>query len=205
MKLYLSSYRLGSRFGELRRELAENTKVAVISNALDYISSDKRARYRGFNATTAFRKAGFDAFDVDLRRFFGRPDALQAALTEVRLVWAVGGNSFILRRAFRQSGLDNILVEGTAAGSLIYGGWSAGACVAGSSLRGVHVMDDPPLTPDGYDPAIIWDGLGLVDFIIVPHVWSLHPETLAAHAAARWLKAEGLPFKSIRDGEVIVR
>lgn len=61
MKLYLSSYRLGSRFGELRRELRGNAKVAVVSNALDYISPDKRAGYRGFNVTAAFRESGLDA------------------------------------------------------------------------------------------------------------------------------------------------
>lgn len=205
MKLYLSSYRLGSRFGELRRELRGNAKVAVVSNALDYISRDKRAGYRGFNVTAAFRESGLDAFDLDLRLFFNRAEELDSLLGDTRLVWAVGGNSFILRRALRQSGLDGILIQRVGEGSLIYGGWSAGACVAGSSLRGVHVMDDPPLAPDGYDPEIIWDGLGLVDFVIVPHVWSLHPETLVASAAVRWLRREKLPFKALRDGEVIIR
>lgn len=205
VKLYLSSYRLGSRFSDLRRQLEDKAKVAVISNALDYISPDKRAKYRGFNVTTAFREVGLDAYDVDLRHFFGRSNDLQVALSDTRLVWAVGGNSFILRRALRQSGLDEILLQRIAEGSLIYGGWSAGACVAGSSLRGIHLMDNPPLAPEDYEPEIMWDGLGLVDFVIVPHVWSIHPETLGAHAAVRWLRAEQLPFKALRDGEVIVR
>lgn len=178
--------------------------MAVISNALDYIAPEARARYRGFNVTTALGEARFNAFDLDLRPFFGKPAALRAVLAEVRLIWAVGGNAFILRRAYRQSGLDNLVAGRVADWTLTYGGWSAGACVAGSSLRGIHIMDNPPLAPEGYDPDIVWDGLNLVDFVIVPHVWSIHPETLGANRAVRWLKREGLPFKAIRDGEVIV-
>jgi dipeptidase E len=205
MKVYLSSYRVGDQFNALRRELGDGAKVTVISNALDYIPAAKRARYRGFNMTSFLRGSGLEAEDLDLRSFFGTHDALKRTLSETRLIWAVGGNSFILRRAFRQSGLDEIIIERVAAGTLIYGGWSAGAVVAGSSLRGIHVMDDPPRAPEGYDPEIIWDGLGLVDFVVVPHFRSLHPETFGASAAVSWLKNAGLPFHAIRDGEVIVR
>jgi dipeptidase E len=196
---------MGDRFEELVAFVGPGAKVAVVSNALDGIPVELRRQYRGFNATSHFIKNGLDAFDLDLRDFFAAPQRLSQALCDVRLIWAVGGNAFILRRALRQSGLDEVIVKRVGDGSLTYGGWSAGTCVAGTSLRGIDIMDDPPLAPAGYDPAIIWEGMRLVDFIIVPHFESDHFEAALAAAAVDWLKQAGLPFQAIRDGEVIVR
>jgi dipeptidase E len=195
---------MGDRFDELGAFLGQGAKTAVIHNALDYIDPETRARHDGFSATGFLRDWGLDAIDLDLRNFFGTTQNLAAVLADVRLIWAVGGNSFLLRRAMRQSGLDALITRRLVDGSLTYGGWSAGACVAGSSLRGIDLMDDPPITPAGYDPPIIWEGMGLVDFIIVPHFESEHPEAPAAAAAVEWLERAGLPFRAIRDGEVIV-
>jgi len=205
MKLYLSSYEMGDRFDEVSAFVGHGAKVAVISNALDYIAPEARAQYRGFDATAFLRERGFEAFDLDLRDFFDGAEDLPRTLSDVRLIWAVGGNAFLLRRAMRQSNLDDLIVRRVGEGSLTYGGWSAGACVAGVSLRGIDILDDPSLISSGYDPKIIWDGMGLVDFIIVPHFKSNHREAPGAEAAVGWLKQEGLPFQAIRDGEVIVR
>jgi dipeptidase E len=212
MRLYLSSFRMGDRFAELTAALPRGAPVAVVSNAVDFIAPETRAAYERdvFDAKAPFRKAGLAPFDLDLRDHFGDPAALAARLAPVRLVWAVGGNAFLLRRALRHSGLDALIPPRLAAGDLIYGGWSAGACVAGPSLKGLHLMDDPAvLAPGlpgrpGYDPAPIWDGLALVPEILVPHFASDHPESDAAARAVAWLEVEGLPFRTLRDGEVIV-
>jgi len=45
MKLYLSSYRMGDHFSELQEMAEPQARVAVISNALDYISIEKRLEY----------------------------------------------------------------------------------------------------------------------------------------------------------------
>jgi dipeptidase E len=205
MRLYLSSYRMGDRFDELVAYLGAGAKVAVVSNALDAIPAEVRREYRGFDVNACFRDHGLQPFDVDLRNFFDRPDDLPEVVSGARLIWAVGGNAFLLRRAMRQSRLDDLIIKRAREGSVTYGGWSAGTCVAGSSLRGIDIMDDPPLAPAAYDPAIIWEGMGLVDFIIVPHFQSDHPEAAVAASAVDWLKQSGLPFQAIRDGEVIVR
>ncbi len=47
---------------------------------------------------------------------------------------------------------------------MVYCGESAGAIVAGQTLEGCEVGDDPELADE-----LIWDGLGLIDKIIVPH------------------------------------
>jgi dipeptidase E len=206
VRLYLSSLGMGDRFDELVAALPAGAPVALVSNAVDYIpQSDREAYARDvFDPVAFFRSRGFAAEDLDLRAWFARPDALRASLRGVRLVWAVGGNAFLLLRAMRQSGLDELLRERVAARSLIYGGWSAGAVVAGPTLRGIELMDDPGILADGYDPAPVWEGLGLIDYSIVPHFQSDHPEAEAAAKTVAWLRDANLPFKALRDGECIV-
>jgi dipeptidase E len=46
--------------------------------------------------------------------------------------------------------------------------------------------------------------LGLIDHAIVPHYRSPHPETAAAERATRHLSSQGLRYRALRDGEVIV-
>lgn len=206
MKLYLSSIHMGDQFGVLVDYLGSGAKVAVISNAVDYIPPETRLAYLRtvFDPVAHFNDRDLAATDLDLRTFFGRAAALEEALAEVRLVWAVGGNAFLLRRAMRQSGFDEIVRQRVKGDDLIYAGWSAGSVVAGPSLCGIELMDDPALLAEGYDPAPIWEGLDLIDFTIVPHFRSNHPEAPAAERAAAWLESRGLPFRPLRDGEVVI-
>ncbi len=206
MRLYLSSYRMGEGFERLL-DLAGRCRAVVISNAVDLIpAADREAYTRKIHDPVAeLRDHGIDAAPLDLRDYFGKAAALDEALAGVGLVWSVGGNAFLLRRALRQSGLDAILARRLAQDSLVYGGWSAGACVAGSTLRGLHLMDEPDALAPGYDPQIIWEGMGLVDFAIVPHFASDHPEAHAAEIAAAWLTAQAIPHRNLRDGEALLR
>lgn len=206
MRLYLSSFRMGDRFDELVAVLGPGAKVAVVSNALDFIPADARRAYArtGFDAQRVLIERGLDAFDLDLRSHFGAAQTLDAVLADVRLVWAVGGNAFLLRRAMRQSGFDRWLPSRLQEGTLVYGGWSAGAVVAGPDLDGIELMDDPAVIAEGYETTAVRDGLGLVDFTVVPHYRSDHPEAEAAERAAAFRRQRGLPFRTLRDGEVIV-
>lgn len=206
MRLFLSSFRMSDRFDRLLQMAGPGARCAVISNAVDFIPPEARRAYaeRIFDPVAHFRDHGVDARDLDLRDHFWNPAGLEAALADVQLVWAVGGNSFLLRRAMRQSGFDQVLARRLAEDSLVYGGWSAGAVVAGSSLRGIELMDEPDVITPGYDPDPVWEGLGLVDFAIVPHFASDHPEAEAAARAAALLTAQGLPHRTLRDGEAII-
>ncbi len=86
----------------------------------------------------------------------------------------------------------------------IYGGWSAGAVVAGPDLDGIELMDDPGVIAEGYETAVVREGLGLIDFTIVPHYRSEHPEAEAAERTAALRQERRLPFRTLCDGEVIV-
>ncbi len=207
MRLFLASYRTGDAFPELLRMAGTGERAAVIANAVDFVPDAARESYRRnvHDPVAEFRARGLDAFDLDLRAYFRRPEALLAVLEETRLVWATGGNAFLLRRAMRQSGFDALAPGLIFADRLVYGGWSAGACVAAPSLRGLELMDDPHTLADGYDPEPVWEGLGLVDAAIVPHWKSDHDEAAAADACATFMTAERIPHRTLRDGDVLIQ
>ena len=206
MRLYLSSYRLGASAARLKKLLRGGRRAAVIQNALDFIPAEARRAYEVniYDPKEELADWGIEAEELDLRNYFGQPHALKEALTGIDFVWAVGGNAFLLRRAMRQSGFDRIIGELLREDAIVYGGFSAGAVIATTSLKGIDIMDDPrQLAPD-YDEAIPWDGLGLVDFSIVPHYRSDHDEAEAAEKTVRFLEEAGMPFQPLRDGEIII-
>lgn len=207
MRLYLASFRTGDSYPELIRMAGAGARVGVISNAVDFIPAGDREAYarKVFDPIADFRDHGLDAYDLDLRAFFRRPAALLAELERTQMVWAVGGNAFLLRRAMRQSGFDAIAPGLIWADRLVYGGWSAGACVAAPSLRGLELMDDPAVLAEGYDPEPVWEGLGLIDAAVVPHWRSDHPEAEAAEEVAAWMTANRAPHRTLRDGDVLIQ
>ena len=206
MRLYLSSYRIGDRAGSLLALLGSGKRAAIVSNALDNISATARAIYREevYDPHIELRALGLDTEELDLRRYFGQPEALREQLGAFDLVWVMGGNAFVLRRAMKQSGFDDVIVGMLDHDAIVYGGFSAGAVVAAPTLRGIDLMDDPAEVPAGYDPETTWDGLGLIDYSIVPHFRSQHPESAAAERAVRHLCGRGMRYRALRDGEVIV-
>lgn len=207
MKLYLSSMMIGDHPDRLLAMSGGNgARMAVVTNALDYISFEDRLTYAQtkFDPIIYFGDAGFDPSIIDLRHYFGRPSDLQRVLSRYQVVWALGGNSFLLRRAMRANGFDCIIHDLLEEG-LVYSGWSAGACVAGSSLRPIALMDEPEKLAPGYpNTPPIWEGMGLVPYAVIPHHRSAHPESDAASLATEWAKANGFDHVALRDGEVIV-
>lgn len=207
MRLYLSSFRYGDHFPELLALLRDGKRVAVISNALDNIPAEARQRFIAtvHNPIRDFEDAGLEAVNLDLRKFFGKPDAMRSALSRFDLTWVMGGNSFLLMRAYRQSGFDEAIRSLFDDDQIVYAGFSAGAAVAAPTLKGIEIMDAAEDVCEGYDPDIIWDGLGLIDQSIVPHYQSEHRETELADKTVAYLESEGLPCIPLRDGEVIIQ
>jgi dipeptidase E len=206
MKLYLSSYMLGDHNEQLLAMAGRGACMAVITNALDYIPLEARiehARHK-WDPNIYFVENGFDPSPLDLRHYFGRMQELRQVLLRFKMIWALGGNAFLLRRAMHESGFEDVIHDLLAEG-MIYGGWSAGACVAGDSLRAIEVMDAPEATAPGYrQTEPIWDGLNLVPFSIIPHFRSNHPEAAAAERAVQWARDRDIKFQALQDGAVIL-
>lgn len=204
MHLYLSSYRLGEDPSRLSVLAGAGRKAVVIANALDDTSDVARKTAGTARELTELERLGFDARELDLRAFFGRPAALREALAPVSLLWVVGGNAFLLRRAMKQSGLDQYLLRRRGDDSLVYGGYSAGAVVVTPTLNGIDLVDPPDTVADGYNPEIVWDGLGLVPYCLAPHYRSIHPESPLMETVVDYFITEKLAFRTLRDGEVII-
>lgn len=206
MRLYLSSYRLGHHADRLLDLTGGKPRVGIISNALDFIPDDARQRYEAtvYSPASELSEVGAKSHHIDLKRYFGNPNALEQALREIDLVWVLGGNVFLLRRAMKQSGFDDLIVKLLSDDGIVYGGFSAGAVVVAQTLKGIDLMDDPNQLASGYDPAVVWNGLGLLDFSIVPHYRSDHSEAEAAESAVSYFEQQALPFQTIRDGDVIL-
>ena len=60
-----------------------------------------------------------------------------------------------------------------------YAGYSAVGCVLAPNLKAYEISGPKPDTPYEELKEIIWDGLGLVDFTLMPHWDSDHPESAA--------------------------
>lgn len=204
MKLYLSSYRLGDNPQELVNLVGENKRTAVIPNALDF-SRDLERRKEGIQREMDdLKRLGFQPEEIDLRNYFGKEKELAEKMSEFGLIWVRGGNTFVLRRAFKESGLDNWLVSHKGDKELVYGGYSAGVCVLSPSLEGSELTDDPNLITEGYKKEVIWEGLGLIDFAFAPHYMSNHPESESISKEVEYYTREGIKFEKLHDGEVIV-
>jgi dipeptidase E len=208
VKFYLSSYKIGSAVERLKRLLpAANKRLAYIANAMDWLgdlnSRSFMDRY-DLDQLQSLRK-GLEIEQLDLRDYFGRQRELKSKLLTFGTIWVRGGNTFVLRQAMRLCGFDNILRQLADANvDTLYGGYSAGVCVLGPTLRGIDIVDPPSEKPYG-EHQTIWDGLGILDYVIVPHFESDDPETSeGVHRVAAYLERHKIPFKPLRDGEVII-
>lgn len=200
MRLFLSSYRFGDCSDALIELLGETDKVGVITNAKDYKSAMERTKSVQ-DVFDSFKELGINPYEIDLRAYFKYPDGLRSVLDAYSFVWLAGGNTFVLRRALKATGADELLRSYVRENKLIYGGESAGAVLAGPSLQGVEFGDDPYVVPEGYSDEDIWDGLGLVPYSIVPHYesdWEGYERMIEV------LEEADIPYKALNDHQVIV-
>lgn len=187
------------------RKRGNGDRIQVISNALDFSTDLARREQSQKREFDDLKSIGLEAEELDLRLYFGKQEELERKIKECGLMWVRGENAFVLRQAMRQSGLDEILKELAKGDDVVYGGYSAGVCVIGPTLKGVEIVDDPTIVPDGYDAEVIWDGVGLVDFSFAPHYQLNHPESEAIEEVVEFYKKNDMPFRGLKDGEVIIQ
>jgi dipeptidase E len=205
MKMYLSSYRLGDHPEQLINLIGPNKKVAVIANAVDFGDDLERRKLGVQREIDDLKGVGLQPEELDLRDYFGKPKDLEKKLSEYGTLWVRGGNTFILRRAYRESGMDEWLMKQKDNRELVYAGYSAGVCILSPTLKGLELVDDPNIVPEGYPKEIFWEGLGLIRFAFAPHFESPgHPETEAVGREVEHYKKAGIEFRALHDGEAIV-
>lgn len=204
VKLYLSSYHLCKEPSRLSALPTKNRRVAIIRNALDFYTDAKRLK-EGLEREIADMEAiGLLPEPLDLRQFFGKEIVLDEVVDGFGYLWVAGGNTFVLRRAFKWSGLDAILARKVEVDDFVYAGYSAGACVLAPTLEGIHLADDPNAIPVGYPPDVIWSGLDMVPFCIAPHYRSDHSESALIEKSVQYFIEQKIPFIALHDGEALL-
>ncbi len=201
MRLYLSSYRIGTDRSALAELVERPGRAGIVFNALDGFADRLRIFGREWDDLSAL---GFECEELDLRSYFDDPEGLSDRLSHLQFLWVVGGNSFVLARAMTQSRLQEALDLPLSLDRLVYGGYSAGSCVAAPDLEGIHLIDDRGIIPEGYLEDVTPQTLHLVPWRIVPHWRSDHPESADAEKAAEYLRHSGLDFRTLRDGEALI-
>ncbi|MFF0635731.1 Type 1 glutamine amidotransferase-like domain-containing protein [Nocardia sp. NPDC004151] len=202
MRLFLSSYRFGAHQRRLLELAGAPGPVAVIANACDAWPSAWQSAVT--SDLVPLRRLGFQPEVLDLRDYLGRPDEVERRLREFPAVWVRGGNTFVLRAQFARSGADLALRKLLAEDALVYAGYSAGACVMTPDFHGIEAIDDPDevRAACGVEPR--WDGLGLVDRRIVPHLDSpTDPQGLSRKLVRDYVSA-GIPHWALTDDHVVV-
>jgi dipeptidase E len=199
MRLFLSSYRAGNYPEKLTNLFGEGADVAVVTNAKDYKTPEERQtsvdEILDFLSSLAMKPV-----EIDLRAFFKDPESFQGVLERYPAVWMAGGNTFVLRRALKHSGADRVLGDLVRKNEIILGGESAGAIITTPTLTGVEFGDDPDTVPEGYDKKVIYSGLNLVDYHIVPHYQS---EWEGAEKMMVALANNGLRYRTLTDSQAI--
>lgn len=203
MRLFLSSYKLGNKPDELPALVGDNKRTAIIMNSQDAKTPESRAE-RLQQEIDALAALGLKPEELDLRQYFGKSAELKELIKSFGLVWVRGGNVFILRKAFKQSGFDAIITDLLKNDQIAYGGYSAGVCVLAPSLQGIELVDPKDEIAEGYDTEVVWDGLGILGYAVAPHYKSDHPESDDINKCVEYFADNHVLFKTLRDGESIV-
>ena len=206
MKFYLSSYKLGNKASILQSwfEQTKNKKIALIPNAIDYSTKGQEfMAKKNQRSLKLLAGIGLEPEVLDLKDYFNKKEELKTKLSEFAGVFIRGGNTFVLRAAMKLSGFDQIITQikenpqTKQEKGFIYSGYSAGICILAKLFN-----------PDANNHKIanqtIWEGLGFLTYMILPHYDSDHPESADIEKEVKYCKDNNLPYKTLRDGEVII-
>lgn len=179
------------------------TRVALILNAGDMLTEEyKLERFEVRKAE--LKEIGLEGFHLDLRKFFGKKEELKIEIGKYDAVLATGGNTFLLRRAMYDSGFDELIVPLIKKDKIVYGGWSAGSVIVSPTLIGLELADKPELVQEVYGKETLWDGLNLLPYAVVSHYRSDNPESPNTESMVEFFKEEGIPYKALSDGQVLI-
>jgi dipeptidase E len=198
MKLFLASLAINDQqaleLAKLVGKDQKDIKLVLIENAAD---PDGERPAWAIQNRAAIQNHEFDVEIVDLREYRGKTSELKEKLSSKDVIWCGGGNTFYLRWLLENTGTAAIIRELIEQGA-VYGGGSAGAIVAGPTLKHFDTADDPKDAPK-----LILDGLHFTDSVVVPH---MDNEKFASiiHGINDRLKADGYKTVPLGDAQALV-
>ena len=110
----------------------------------------------------AFEDFGYEVENFDVSVF--SEEIAKEKLSEAKIVFISGGNTFYLLQELKRKNLITYLKERIENG-MLYIGESAGSVIAAPDIEYASIVDDKTLATELDD----YTGLNLVDFYIVPH------------------------------------
>lgn len=200
MKLFLASLAISDtqavELAKLVGKQQADIKLALIENAADPDCKDGAPTWVEQNRA-AIQSHDFDVEIIDLRKYKERPSELKSKLASKDVIWFGGGNTYYLRWLLKNAGIDAMLGELIASG-IVYGGGSAGAIMAGPSLKHFEAADDPNDAPE-----LILDGLGFTGSVVVPHMDNAKFASVI-HGINDKLLADGYKTVPLGDAQALI-
>ena len=204
MILYLSSNKLGNKTDFLKDWIENNSKkIVLITNARDAKIQNNEEKEKLNKNIEMLKEIGFEVNILDLKEYFGNNELLNKELKKYNSFCVIGGNVFVLRQAMKLSGFDQYLINNIDNNKLLYIGYSAGSCVLTKNLDGFQLVDEP-INPYN-DENIIYEGVGLLDYCIVPHYKSNHKESALIDDVVQYMQEKRIKYKALSDGDVIIQ
>ena len=136
----------------------ESKKILFIPTATNV---DEYKKYI-YLTQKAFEDFGYEVENFDVSIF--SEEIVKEKLSEAKIVFISGGNTFYLLQELKRKNLITYLKERIENG-LLYIGESAGSVIAAPDIEYAFVIDDKTVATELDDYA----GLNLIDFYIVPH------------------------------------
>lgn len=199
MKLFLASVAISkSQATELAKFVSKkpgDIKLALIENAADTYPEGTRAWVD--DNRTVIQSHNFDVEIVDIREYKGKLPELKNKLAAKDVIWLGGGNTYYLRWLLKDTGVDELLTD-LAKQGIVYGGGSAGAIIAGPTLKHFETADDP-----GDAPEVLLDGLHFIDAVVVPHMDNAKYAAVVRDINDR-LVADGFKTVPLGDAQAVV-
>lgn len=198
MKLFLASLAINDKqaieLAKLIGKDQKDIKLALIENAADGEEGPKEwvAQNRKMIQSHAF-----EVEIIDLNQYRGDADGLKAKLASKDVIWCGGGNTYYLRWLLKDTGADKIISELIQQGK-VYGGGSAGAIVAGPTLKHFEAADDKNAAPE-----LIMEGLHFTDSVIVPHMDNAKFAAIIQGINDK-LKADGYKTVPLGDAQALI-
>ena len=136
----------------------ESKKILFIPTATNV---DEYKKYI-HHTQKVFEDFGYEVENFDVSIF--SEEIAKEKLSEAKIVFISGGNTFYLLQELKRKNLTSYLKERIENG-LLYIGESAGSVIAAPDIEYASIVDDKTLATELDD----YVGLNLVDFYIVPH------------------------------------
>lgn len=198
MKLFLSSLSISDtqaiELATLVGKAQKDIKLALIENAADVDAVEPEWLKQN---RTMIQSHEFDVEIIDIRDYRGKLPELEEKLGSKDVIWCGGGNTYYLRWLLKETGVDQLITRLVNQGT-VYGGGSAGAIMAGPTLKHFETADDPNDAPE-----VLLDGLGFTDKVIVPHMDNQKFASII-HAINDNLKADGYATVPLTDSQAFI-